>query len=154
WAEGLPAAAIAAELQRTREAVSRRASELGIRRPLAWTPAMDQLVRDRFGKPGEVTRQIARDLGKTAGAVEQRAVKLGLRHPKFWSPEERAVLRARYGKEPAAGIARDLGRGLGIVYQQAAKLGLAVNPHFPERTIGRYKALHAKGLPDRVIART
>lgn len=152
WADGEPIDRICADLGRNVSSVRNRARELKLKRPAAWTRAMDELLRAEFGKPGKCTRGIARRIGKSVGAVRQRATKFGLRSYKWWSRDELKVLRARYGKEDAGDIARDLGRPRGSVCQQANKMGLHRWPRLPQRMIDRVAALHGRGLPDRLIA--
>lgn len=92
-----PTARLAADLGRTPQAVSARASALGIGKSAAF---MDSPASGR-ARPGHVRK----------GTVP-------------WTPGELEELRRRFADEPSKDIARDLGRKYHSVTQMAYKLGL------------------------------
>jgi len=98
-----PTARIAADLGRSREAVSARAAALGLRKSDAF---LDSPASGR-ARPGNIRK----------GTVP-------------WTPAELDVLRRRFADERSADIARDLGRKYHSVTQMAYNLGLRKSEAF------------------------
>lgn len=90
----------------------------------AWTPAEDQLLRDRYVTDG--AQSCADALGRTWTAITRRAARLKVVRVRRWTFRENNQLRLLWGIHPIAKVASMMGRTEAAVYWRAQQLGLGV----------------------------
>ena len=130
---------VARELNRTLEAVSLRARQLGLTKShrthskkIKWSTKEDQIIRKHYIDWGK--KKVAERLGRTEIAVVHRAGQLGAtRTIKAWTEEEITELRRLYGTMPYRNIAERLERTVSQVEHKALQLGLQLTPEQQEQ---------------------
>lgn len=125
----VPTRAIAKELGRTRTAIKRRVSYLGLaRKTPRWTAQEDEFLRRHHEDLR--ARGVSERLRRPRGGIYARVCLLGLakttpparRRP--WTRSEDNILRARYGQVRPLALARELRRTRGAVWHRAERIGL------------------------------
>ena len=144
---------LAGVLNRTISGVRNKAKELKIRRLPGWTPAMEDRLREAWGKVK--TRLLAAEFGKSMLTVKQRAAKLGLDSGKFYTDGEKSMVRDMYATHTAQQISEALygnNRAVMRVRKLAERLGLRKWPSWPPETVEAVRRLHGERLDDCGIA--
>lgn len=136
-----PLSEIARELDRTGEAIRKRAQQLHLHHALdakhvasrQWTDDEIQYIKDVYGRTP--ASEIAQKLDRTEASIRAKAFKLQLkRAPEEkgltrdrWTTAELEYLKSVYGLKPTSTIARELGRTEATVRNRAHRLKLKSN---------------------------
>lgn len=114
-------------IDRTADAVMRRANLLGLRWRVSppWTPEDDARLRKLHARHGHDWAPIAMALGRFKVDVKQRATKLGLRRTvREWTPREDRLLRKLQPTTPYRELPKHFDRTIGAIRARIHQLGL------------------------------
>lgn len=109
-------------------------------------------VKWLLGRLGATEVQRLIDLLAPKADEQQPEQQRSRRRRRFYSQAEIDQVRVLYGTMPAATLAARLHRTVASLYQLADRLHLTTPNRFPPEKIAHLRALHAAGLPDRLIA--
>lgn len=130
------AVALIEKLQRTRDAIMRKAGKLGIVHPGGYAEKYQQkpwaakdlkFVRDNYGKLK--VSEIAEELGRSQNAIRKQANKLGIRSAlsigyDAWNKYQIKLLKEHWATEDKEVLARMIGRSVFAIEGKAKGLGL------------------------------